>query len=668
MKKIILLTFIILGVTTINSCKIDKEQELVPNNSVTAEKTNAKTYEIINLIAHGNLVDRYNATFGSATIELLKTSDSTLTFFVPDVSAGEHLLDFDLSKIKFNVTRTKEVDSNQLASSLFQSFDSQVSVLNPTTTEEIADVDSTKKFKQEVLTLFNSLSTEQKRQTALFYEANKDLFKSFSNGVSNNLKAATVFRLESQSDCPQTDFKSFYGCTAQNLGNSATDLRKCSRKFLEMIGMSLAMGGTALSVTGPLGPIAWGITVVGMSLPLGMAGYLLITETGPSALRFAAASGQFLNANWIFTKGLFLYVTKDFLSDVSTDTKLDAKFRTLSNTDTDVNSGTSYFIGAMSSLTEYWNKLSAIFGRSPSYKNNEKSVSLSTSDISISNISNSKVQLVSQSGEQLKFKSLSGKEETFNYDIRVTKEGFIEEKSLNAKVLAVPAIDIVNVTIIPNKFFPNETSGFVHSNSIDLEIDIIGTPQEFAIVPATKTPTANDWITTIPIQNKITYNYQASFDDMTIPGVWDLIIYIKSGEKTVNKPIKIRYTTIVPHTSVIDKTAAITSVVNGIPSSLVIPNVFIHTYIEYHDELLNLCSINNSFSSFYMIYKDGTGKTIAPFPNITYGRVRFYDINGNVIEDLIPAPFSFYNRRCVSKGDNSYHLKIAYAEIFYNNY
>ena len=235
------------------------------------------------------------------------------------------------------------------------------------------------------------------------------------------------------------------------------------------------------------------------------------------------------------------------------------------------------------------------------------------------------------------------------------------------KILAAESIEISSITVFPNKLFSNETSGFIHSNSIDLEINVLGTPKEFAIVPNSRTPLENDWISTIPIQNKITYNYQASFNDMTSPGVWDLIVYIKSGGKITNKPFKVRYTTIVPHISVIDNAGTTTSAVSGIPSSLVITDVFIHTYIAYYEELLGQCSATNSFSSLTMMYKNGTGNGIAPFPSKTYGRVRFYDIDGTLIEELSPAPFAFYKRRCVSKGDNMYHLKIAYAEICYSN-
>lgn len=454
MKKIILLTFVILGITIINSCTKDKQQEpipnqeLVPNKDVTAEKTNVNTYEIISLIAHGVLADTYNATFGSAAIELLKTSDSTLTFYVPDIAEGEALLTFDLATIKFNVSKTVAVNVNQLITNITQNFDAQVSLLNQTTPNEIAEANSLNQYKQEVITLFNSLTVDEKYQAMLFHEANKEVFKSFANNSFTNLDASTTMRL--QSECPRTDFKSFYGCTAENLGDAAIGLKNASMEFLKMMGMAGVMAGVAYN-TSILGPVAWGITAVGISLPLGTAGYLLITEVRPAAVHFKQSLFPFLNANWIFSKALFQATTEVFQDQINTSLNLNPKFRSLTSNDGNVNSGSGYFISAMSSLSVYWNKLTSLFGNFPTYKNTQVSTTLATNEISISNISNTNVQYLGNTGQSVKFKSLSGNEENFNYNLKITKEGFVEEKMVTGKVLAVTdSTEIYRLSAIGN--------------------------------------------------------------------------------------------------------------------------------------------------------------------------------------------------------------------------
>jgi len=437
MKKITILILATISLTTINSCKKEKNDPIpTPNKDVTAEKTNVKTYEIINLISHKSLADKYNATFGSIAIELLKTSDSTLTFYVPDIAEDEASLKFDLATIKFNVTKTTEVNASQLITNLTQNFDEQVSSLNPSTPDEIAEVNGLNQYKQEVISLFNSLTDDEKRQTVLFYEANKDIFKSFANSTFTNLDASTTMRM--QSECPRTDFKSFYGCTAENLGDAAIGLKNASKEFLKM----LALAG----ISAYLAPASFGLSAFGTTLALGTAGYLLITEVRPAAIHFKHSLFPFLNANWIFSKALFQATTEVFQDQVSTSLNLTPKFRSLTSNDGNVNSGSGYFISAMTSLSEYWNKLTAIFGNFPTYKNTEEPTTLTTNEISISNISNSNVQYLGNTGQSVKFKSLSGNEENFSYNIRVSKEGFVEEKTVTGKVISRP--QLVSVTIL----------------------------------------------------------------------------------------------------------------------------------------------------------------------------------------------------------------------------
>lgn len=433
-----LLLLLFIGTAAIYSgCKKEKPEDNNPgttnNNGITAEKTNVKTFEIINLKVNQTLSDKYNATFGSTAIELLKTSDSTLTFYVPDVTEGAYALKFELADINFNVTKTPEVNADQLVSVLFQNFDTKVSELNPVTNEEKSEVDSMNIFKQEILKVFNSLTEEQKRQTALFYEANKEVFKSFSDNVQNNFDAPTS--LGKQSDCPRTDYKTFYDCTSANLANSYSNFKSSSREFVRMIAMAGAMGGVALKMSA-LGPVALGITAVGMSLPLSMAIYLGAVEVWPAWVKLRNDTYEYLKAPWIFREELFNSIQTEYGNDSYTDLNLDAGFRTLKSGDGDVTQNTGTFISALSSLNTYWEKLSSLFGKLPSFQSNQKNVTLTANEIKITNISNPYVKLFEQDGEKVKFKSTTGNEETFTYNIKVNKEGFVEEKTVDAKVLA----------------------------------------------------------------------------------------------------------------------------------------------------------------------------------------------------------------------------------------
>lgn len=441
MKKIRMLVIAILGLALMNSCKKENESDSdsnvtnpVPTGSLKPEKTDVKTYEIINLTVAKNLADKYIASFGSQSIELLKTSDSTLTFLVPEIAPGNVTLKCDLGTINFNILKTSEISTNQLFTSLNQNFDWQIGELQTSTPDQTQDINRIIQYKQEVVSMWNSLTDEQKRQAGLFYEANKEIFKTFSNSAYSILDASTT--MKSQSTCPRTDFKTFYGCTAENLGDAANGLKLATKKFLEMVGMAGAMAGVAYS-TSVLGPVAWGITAVGISLPAGAAAYLLVMEIAPAAAHLKQALIPFLEANWIFSKALFISAAQVFSDQAYINMNLMPKFRSLTASDGNVNSGSAYFINAMISLKENWNKLTAVFGNFPSFRNKEESATLSSTEVSISNISNSNVQYLGNNGQAVKFKSLSGKEEKFSYTIKVNKQGFSEEKTISATLSVV---------------------------------------------------------------------------------------------------------------------------------------------------------------------------------------------------------------------------------------
>lgn len=412
MKKIILLlTFAILSMTIIDSCKKDKDKEPNPNKGVTAEKTNVKTYEIINLIAHVDLADKYNATFGSATIELIKTSDNTLTFYVPDIVEGEASLKFDLAEIKFNVTKTSEANIDLLISDLFKSFDKKVSEMSSNTPYEKEVIDSLNKFKQDVLGLFQSLPEEQKKLNGLFFEANKDIFSTFNSSYISTFNAPTIFRsAQPQSDCPKTDYKSFYMCTAKNVSWHAyvLDLRLSELSAVLKIS-SYWLPGITLLVTGARPEIAL------------LRGNLLF----------------FLPEPWILSDDIFDNVQKKFVHDKHTPLNLNGKFRSMDpSIDYFLDKGPIHFFNRINSLKNTWS-LFSFLRDFPQYTENEKDAGISyfnNVDIDKSSITNSNVEFMGGVGAldpSLKFISKTGNKETFSFKIRVTMQGFVIEKLIS---------------------------------------------------------------------------------------------------------------------------------------------------------------------------------------------------------------------------------------------
>lgn len=426
MKKnaIKILTTVLLLV--LHSCT-NEDNPLIPesNTDITAEKNNVKTFEVINLISKKELLDKYEGKIGKTSIELLKTSDSTLTFFIPDIPAGQTELNFELATIKFNVTKTSEINEQQFINEFNTNLDNSIKILKESMPHESNEITNLINYKNDVSSLFNNLSEDEKRKTILFYEANKEIFKSYINNSFSQVGHPNTLRLTT--DCSTEDVRYLYGCVANELGRSARGLIRPLWKFTEMLFLA---GASAI-----LAPASLGLSAFSTTLALGMAAHILFTELGPAAIKFGSSSLTFLKVNWIFSKAIFETVVEEFQDQVSTSLNLKPKFRSLQATDTDITPGSTYFIDALNSLREPWSKVSSVWGELPSYSNTEESTTLETNEIVISNISNPNVQYLGNDGQSVKFKSLSGKEEAFSYRIRVMKGGFIEEKTLNAKLI-----------------------------------------------------------------------------------------------------------------------------------------------------------------------------------------------------------------------------------------
>lgn len=412
------------------SCsKKEKDQEeIIPDNTsqVKPESASVYSFQIVNLIVKNGFVSHYSGTFGGVPVDIRLSSDTTLSFLVPDVPEGKQVLDFSLGRITFTVSKPLVANTDKLITDMVTNLDAQINKLPVSTTEEQNEVNSIKAYKAEVMKLYNSLTAEQKRQTALFYEANKGVFRSFVAQVYTNLDGPTALR---QSECPKTDFKSFYSCTADNLATSAIALKNSSKEFLKL----LALAGASAY----LAPASFGLSAIGTTLAAGMAGYLLVTEIRPAALTFKHSLKEFLGANWIFTKALFSVIKTEFETGVDTDMQLDASFHSIMESDRDVNTSTSSFIAALRNLQLQWDLLTEVFGSTPTFMGKLKQIVLGTNDITISNISNPNVQVVTRNNENITFKSVSGKEENFTYHIKVNKEGFVVEKDVTAKVIAL---------------------------------------------------------------------------------------------------------------------------------------------------------------------------------------------------------------------------------------
>jgi hypothetical protein len=434
MKKqtsIKVLLLFISALAMILSCKKDGSSILDNENWLIAPKTEVKTYETVNLVSYNKLQDRYKATFGGVDVDLIKTSDTTLTLWIPNVNEGENLLTIGTKSIRFKVSKTAKVDNNNLISTILKDFDAQIVTLKASTPEDIEDVKNIRAYKDEVFRFINSLSEEQKNTMVLFYEANKGVVETFSTGIFSTFDAPTTLR--SQSKCSRAEDLPFFDCTSETVNDGINQLDTYVTKMSKIaVATSVITGAVNIFSANLVIPVAIANPIIGAGI-LG-AIYLFRVKGMPALKTFNKSLDSFLSSTWIPKVSVPTAIT-EFKDKVSSSLNIVAKIRALKNTDINIKPNINAFIEKMPSLKESWNKFNLNpFSKLSSFKDAEESFDLDNKTLKISNISNSKVRLVEQNGQSLKFESTSGKDETFNFKTIITKGGFVEEKTLSAKV------------------------------------------------------------------------------------------------------------------------------------------------------------------------------------------------------------------------------------------
>ena len=279
-------------------------------------------------------------------------------------------------------------------------------------------------YKNEVLALYSQLTVEEKRMTAAYYQANKAAFHDFIQRSQNTMDAP--IGIARQSECPKTDFKIYYGCTASNIASALRSLTKSSLEAAFMYGSA----GTLLAAS----PFSFGLTAAGGTLALGMATYILALEILPEFIRLCEQVKNFAVAHWILAKATFVVLRDEFTSEQETPLGVVPTFRTVRADDEAVSEEISGFLKAYAECKDKAGKWLSQFADFPAFTDEEEQQTLNDNELTITNISNQNVTLDYQNKGIVTFTSTSGEEEHFTYDVILKKEGFTIDTTIEATV------------------------------------------------------------------------------------------------------------------------------------------------------------------------------------------------------------------------------------------
>lgn len=242
-KSVFNLVFFLVSVMLFSCSKEDSETNQINENGGQISRYQVVTVDVGSIA----LTDNYYAgTFVGNPIQLVKTTEHELAFYVPETTplgAAELVItSLNNAKVKYEVTDVVLTQSvEQTLAPLETNFVTYGNQLT-TSPEDIPFVQN----HNSMLTYYNGLSDSEKAEVAKFYKANKSIIDAVYN----------------------TDYSNIQGRSAQN-DIDAPENRALVRRFKA----SLLVGilGATVAVAGPsniIQPIAIGVAIAGVSSAL----------------------------------------------------------------------------------------------------------------------------------------------------------------------------------------------------------------------------------------------------------------------------------------------------------------------------------------------------------------------------------------------------------------
>ncbi len=198
MKKIYLFLLLIIGITFLNGCNKEEDSESNSSTEITLPKEVYRMQIVEAKFSQSLSKEEYDGTLDGLPIKLIRTDESTLFFYISgNVNLGQRLLTVpDLS-----VSNSLEVKNPELNGSVETALKP---IFEKTTSEyqQISDVEYSN-YLATVNTTFTdyykTLSSDEKKDMALFYQVNELYFKEILNpalqekGVQETLKIVAKF-------------------------------------------------------------------------------------------------------------------------------------------------------------------------------------------------------------------------------------------------------------------------------------------------------------------------------------------------------------------------------------------------------------------------------------------------------------------------------------------
>ncbi len=428
MNKIILIIGIVILVI---SCKEENEKPSVQSKFIlTLENNELLPYQIVHFKSDNIPFEENEIAIGTDTYYLYKTSDSTLSFILPDLAKGIYTISSpDYEDYEINVREHQNYDLASLTS-IFQSKEEELNskINNPGYSNK--NIENKIKFSKDLSNLLNNLSNQDKELFLKYYHANIDIFSDFIDDVVNERDENYIFELENRI-CEGENYKEFYNCTHEKFANIYNRLNAGLINFNLNLNLQ--------SILNPNNnwlekPDNWSENDSKLNI-LGLSLYSLINRINTDISTFNRNTYSLSSRQIILSNKTFEGVKTKYTSNKFDDLDIFPYFATY-NIDSNY-----YFENTLllhKSKKDYEEIAGSFIYITDSIPKNvfhfDDNFLVKDIEVKAENISNPNVEWTGSKGKSIMFSNKTETEQSFTYDLIYKSQGQEVKKTINATI------------------------------------------------------------------------------------------------------------------------------------------------------------------------------------------------------------------------------------------
>lgn len=413
------------------SCKEENEKPIIQSKFILKfDNSELLPYQFVHFKSNNIPNEENEIAIGTETYYLYKTSDSTLSFILPDLAKGKHIItspDYEEFEIVVQEHPTYEIDN---LISIFNSNKVELIKEFSTLGKYPKNIENKIKISDDLITKLEILSNSEKDLFLKYYYANIDIFKDFIGDINQEQDENFIFELQNR-NCEGENYKEFYNCTHEKFANIYNRLNSGLVKFNLNLNLQSILNPNNNWLEKPHN---WKENDSKLNI-LGLSLYSLLNRINIDISTFNANTYRLSTRQIILSNQTFEGVKTKYTSNKFDDLDIYPYFATY-NIDSSL-----YFENTLllDKAKKYYEKIAGkVLNITDSIPKNDfytdDNFQVKDIEVKAENISNPNVEWVNSSGKSIMFRNNTETEQSFSFDLIYKTQGQEIKKNIDATI------------------------------------------------------------------------------------------------------------------------------------------------------------------------------------------------------------------------------------------